>query len=148
MPLAVVMEDPERYDLKTCHTGYVMIQRMTFGEKLERRKFNSKMELQMQRGSREAKSTIDMFNEAMEIYDFQHCIVEHNLTKWVNSQGAPCKRDDPDGREVPLDFMKIIDIKMLPAQIAEEIGTAIDKLNNFEESDEVGNSSGASVRTS
>lgn len=149
MPLAVVMEEPNRRDLKTCPGGYVMIRRMTYGEKLERRKFTSKMDLEMNRASKSAKSTIDIFSEQSEIYDFMHCIVEHNLTKLVNAQtGQPCGPNDPDAKEVPLDFMKSTDIKLLAGQIAEEIGTAIDKINNFEESEEVGNLNGASAPSS
>jgi len=148
MPLAVVMEEPELRELKTCPGGYVYIKRMSFGEKLERRKFNSKMDVEMQRGSRSAKSSIDIFNEDMEIYDFMHCIDSHNLTKLVNKQtGLPTSSKDPEAVEVALDFTKAFDIKLLAGQIAEEIGTAIDKLNNFEEDEEVGNSNGASENT-
>lgn len=146
MPLAVVLEKPERHDLKTCPGGYVMVRRMSFGEKLTRRGFNSKMDLEMNRATKNAKSTIEIFNEATEIFDFMHCVVEHNLTKLVNAKtGQPCGEDDPDKKEVLLDFMKETDIKLVASQIAEEIGTIIDKLNNFEESEAVGNSSGASV---
>jgi len=140
MPLAVIMEKPNREDLKTCPGGYVMIRRMSFGEKLTRRQFSSKMDLEMQRGSKSAKSTIDIFKEEAELYDFMHCIVGHNLTKLVNKQTSqPCEADDPDAVEVPLDFLKASDIKLLTGQIAEEIGTLIDKHNNFEESDATGN---------
>lgn len=140
MPLAIVMEEPDRRDLKSCPGGYVMLQRMSYGQKLERRKYNSKMELEMQRGGGNAKSTIDIFKEEMELYDFAHCIVEHNLTKFVNKNtGQPCELDDPDGVEMPLDFLKPADVKMLASRIAEEISTAMDNLNNFEENSELGN---------
>lgn len=149
MPLAVVMSKPERHDLKTCPGGYVMVRRMSFGEKMTRRGFNSKMDLEMTRGSRSAKSTVDLFNEQMEMYDFSHCIAEHNLTKLVNKNtGLPCDADDPDAVEVPLDFTKPSDVKLLAGPIAEEIGTVMDKLNNFEEDPEVGNLNGESVRSS
>lgn len=133
MPVAVVQGEPEHFDLKSCPGGFVKIQRMTYGEKLERRQFTSKMEILAQRGSRDAKSTIDVFKEETELYDFAHCVVEHNLT-------------DVDGR--PLIFRNPIDVKKLAGRIAEEIGTYIDKVNNFEEDESVGNSSGASAPTS
>jgi len=148
MPLAVVVLVPEHKDLKTCEGGFVKLRRMSYGEKLQRRGFNSKMEMDMERGSRKAKSTIDIFKEEAELYDFAVCIVEHNLTKWVNSHGVPCELNDPDGREMPLDFKKPADIKLLAGQVAEEIGTYIDKLNNFEEEEETGNSKGPSEPTS
>ena len=143
------MEKPERYELKTCPGGFVTIRRMSFGEKLQRRGFNSKMDMEVERGSRTAKSTIDIFKEEAELYDFMHCVVDHNLTKLINKKtGQPCEDDDPDAMEVPLDFKKATDIKMVAGQIAEEIGALIDKLNNFEESNEAKNSSGESVSTS
>jgi hypothetical protein len=150
MPLAVVVEEPVRRDIKSCPPdGYVMIKRLTYGEKLERRKYNSKMEMKMTRGSRDATSIIDIFKEEMELYDFAHAVDGHNLTKLVNKNtGQQCKRDDPDAIEVPLDFLKPSDVKMIAGQIAEEIGKYIDELNNFEEDEETGNSKGASAPTS
>jgi hypothetical protein len=142
------MGKPERKELRTCPDGYVMIRRMSYGEKLERRRFNSKMEMKLQRGSRDATSIIDIFKEEMELYDFARCIVAHNLTKLVDKFGQPCDADDPDAKEVPLDFTKVADVKLLAGQIAEEIGKYIDELNNFEEDEEVKNSSGASAPTS
>lgn len=123
MPIAVVQGEPDRFELKTCPEGYVTIKRMTYGEKLTRRKFNSKMEMEMNKGGG-AKSTIDMFNERIELFDFANCIVEHNLT-------------DVDGRQ--LNFKNPEDVKQLAGKIAEEIGTYIDKVNNFEDDDEVKN---------
>lgn len=149
MPLAVVMEEPTRKELKTCPEGYVMIKRMTYGEKLQRRMFNSKMEMKLQRGSKDATSIIDIFKEEMELYDFAHCIGDHNLTKWVNKHtGQPTPLNDPDGVEVELDFKKPADVKMLAGQVAEEIATYIDAINNFEQDEEVGKSSTQSVPTS
>lgn len=130
MPVAVVNEEPVRYDLKSCPEGYVLIKRMSYGEKLERRKWTSKMEVLAERGSNSAKSTIELFKEEQELYDFAHCIAEHNLT-------------DADGR--PLLFSNPMDVKRLAGRIAEEIGTYIDKENNFEEDAEVKNFSGESV---
>lgn len=141
MPLAVVMEEAHREELKTCPGGYVEIRRMSWGEKLHRRSYTSSMDMEMDRRSQSAKSTIQIFNEQVEIFDFQHCIGDHNLTKLVNKRtGLPCAADDPDATEVALDFTKVTDIKMLAGQIAEEIGTLIDKYNNFEAGEEVGNS--------
>lgn len=148
MPLAVVMEEPTRKDLKTCPEGYVMVARMTYGEKLQRRAFNSKMEMKLQRGSKDATSIIDMFKEEMELYDFAHCIADHNLTKMVDQHGLPCKPSAPGAHEEPLDFKKPADVKMIAGQIAEEIATYIDEINNFELDDDAKNSNGASAPSS
>lgn len=140
MPVAVVMEEPERKELKTLPGGYVLLKRLSYGEKLEKRKFNSKMEMEIDKGSRTAKSILDIFNEASELFDFAHCIVEHNLTKFVHKvTGQPVKASDPEGIELPLDFLKPSDVRMLPGHISEEIGALMDALNNFEEDEEVKN---------
>lgn len=148
MPLAVVMEEPTRKDLKSCPGGYVEIRRMIYGEKLQRRAYNSKMEMKMQRGSKDATSIIDIFKEESELYDFAHCIEGHNLTKMVDSAGQPCKADAPGAHEEPLDFKKPADVKLIAGRIAEEIATYIDEINNFELDDEAKNSSGASAPSS
>lgn len=134
MPVAVVQGEPERKDLKTCPPdGYVKIKRMTHGEKMQRRAFSSKMMMEADQRSKSMRGEIDLFNEQAELYDFAHCIVEHNLT-------------DIDGR--PLEFKNPKDVKLLAGQIAEEISQYIDELNNFEDSDEVGNLSAGSAPTS
>jgi hypothetical protein len=132
MPVAVVHEEPEHFDLKTCPPdGYVKIKRLDYGEKLARRKFMSKMEMEGSKG-KSVKTTFDIFNESAELYDMAHAVVEHNLT-------------DKDGR--PLVFTNPDDVRKIAGIIAEEIGTYIDKVNNFEEDEELGNSSGASAPT-
>jgi hypothetical protein len=150
MPLAVVLDVPERKELKTVPTGFVTIRRMSYGEKLQRRGYNSKMEMQMGGRGGGATSIIDIFKEETELYDFSHCIVDHNLTKWVHRQtGQPLvDPKDPEGVEAPLDFKKPMDVKLLEGRVAEEIGKLIDELNNFEESEAVGNSKGESAPSS
>lgn len=133
MPVAVVTGDAERFELKSLPGGYVTIRVMTWGEKMERRKFNSKMEMQLRRGSNDARTFIDAVNEQAELYDFSHCIVDHNL-------------QDVDERK--LDLKNPTDVRKLHGRVAEEIGTYIDKVNNFEESDEGKASANGSAHTS
>jgi len=124
MPVAVVHEEPERRELKSCPGGYVDIKRMTYGEKLQRRAFIGDMEMKSGKGSKDVVTTMKVFNEAAELYDFAHAIVGHNLT---------------DVDERPLVFTNPGDVKKLTGRIAEEIGQYIDEINNFEEDDETGN---------
>ncbi len=134
MPVAVIQGEPEHFDLKTCPPdGYVKIKRMTHGEKLERRKFTSQMAMEADTKNKSMKGVIDLFKEETSFYDFAHCVVDHNLT-------------DKDGR--PLIFKNPSDVRKLAGQVAEEIETYIDKVNNFEDSEELGNSNGESEPTS
>lgn len=126
MPLATVSDVPERKDLKTCPDGYVLIRRMSHGEKLYRSGFASKMKFDAG-GSRKKgmQGEIDLMQERTSLWEFANLIVEHNLTYQQNPQ-------DVTSPELPLDFKKAEHVKMLDARIAEEISTYIDELNNFE----------------
>lgn len=124
MPVAVVVLEPVHKDLKSCPPdGYVKIKRMTFGEKQQRRSFNSKMTMKAQKGSKDVNTEVEMFNTQAELFDFKVAIVDHNL-------------QDVDGR--PLNFTNPEDVKKLDGRIAEEIGKYIDEINNFEDEEEVG----------
>jgi hypothetical protein len=125
MPVGVVQGEPEHFDLKTLPGGFVKIKRMNYGEKMTRRQFSSKMEMETDRRTKSMKSIVDLFKEDADLYDFAHCVTDHNLT---------------DVDERPLDFNNPTDVRKLAGKIAEEIGTYIDSVNNFEETEEVGNS--------
>lgn len=135
MPVAVATDIPEKVVLKSLpanpkvpspegDAGFVMIRRFSYGEKMAKRSFNSKMTVKSTRGKKDAESVIDTFNEKSDLFDFANCIVDHNLT-------------DSLGRK--LDFRNEKDVKALSGQVAEEIQTAMDKLNNFEDDDDLGN---------
>lgn len=127
MPVATVTNDTEVIELKSCPGGVVTLRRMSYGEKLMRQNLVSKMQIATNSKSKDVKGEIDMLNSKVNIFDFQHAVVDHNLT---------------NGMEQKLDFKKQTDIESLTAQIGEEISNAIDKMNNFEEDEETGNSSG------
>jgi hypothetical protein len=123
MPVAVVMDEPEHHDLKSLSGGYVKIRRMTYGEKLTSRGFNSKMTMRSQRGQKNVESELKVFDANQELFSFAHCITEHNL-------------EDKDGR--PLNLTMEADVRKIRSDIAEEITTLMDKLNNFEDEEETG----------
>lgn len=125
MPVAVALGKPKRYELKTCPEGYVDIRRMSYGEKMQRQQMGSKMELKGMKGKKDLDTTVDLFNKGQQLFDFATCIVEHNLT---------------DENEQLLDFKKPMAVEMLEGIIAEEIGSYIDEMNNFEASDDMGKS--------
>lgn len=135
MPVAVATDIPERVELKSLpanpaiegpdgEAGFVMIRRLSYGEKMAKRSFNSKMTVKSTRGKKDAESIIDTFNERSDLFDFANCITDHNLT-------------DKQGRK--LDFRNEKDVKALGGRVAEEIQTAMDKINNFEDDEELGN---------
>jgi hypothetical protein len=127
MPIATVSPDdePVTEQLKTCPPdGFVMLQRLSHGQKMHRRQLSSKMSMKAGKGKKDVETVIEAFNTATELYDFATCIVDHNLT-------------DKSGRK--LNFKIAADVQMLKGPIGEEISTLMDNLNNFEADEEVGN---------
>lgn len=135
MPIAVATDVAEHKVLKTLpanpdvegpegEAGFVDIRRLSHGEKMTRRAINSKMTLKAGGRKQDAETVIDAFNEKVELFDFAHCIVKHNLQA-------------KDGRL--LDFKNPNDVKALAGHVAEEIQTYMDELNNFELDDEAKN---------
>lgn len=129
MPIATVTKATVKEELKTLPGAFVVIRRMTYGEKLQRREQSMKMQMQMQDRKKDATIDIDMLSRAQTIWSFANLILEHNLE-------APINPDDPLSGVRTLDLKKASDISLLDPQIGEEIDTLIDKHNNFEENEE------------
>jgi hypothetical protein len=105
----------ERFELKSLEDGFVVIRRMSYGEKLERQQMAMKIAVNM--GGKDATAAIDMAQLRVAEFEFPKCIVDHNLTN----------EDDQ-----PLDFRKPTAIKMLDGVVGEEIAEYIGQVNNFE----------------
>lgn len=119
MPKAVTdIGTTEKIELKSCPEGFIVVRRLTYGEKLERRAMVSGMKVEAGKG-KDFAGEMQLMNEKATLYDFQKCIVEHNLEK------------DDDG--TLLDFSKVSDIRLLDPRIGEEIETVLGDLNNFED---------------
>jgi hypothetical protein len=128
MPKAISNnQDTERHDLKSLPEGYVVLRRLTYGEKVQRRAMVSGLKIRgMGSGKKDFEGEMNMVNEQATLFDFQRCIVEHNLEK--------------DDNGTLLNFANIPDIRMLDPRVGEEIDSLLDKLNNFEDDEESGNS--------
>jgi hypothetical protein len=120
MPKATAnIVEPEHHDLKTLPGGFVVLRRLTYGQKLERKAMASVAQAETGRGQN-MKMQIAMVNEQAQLYDFTHCVVDHNL-------------EGDDGNK--LNFADINAIRSLDPRIGEEIERLMDKMNNFEEDD-------------
>jgi hypothetical protein len=106
-------------ELRTLPDGYVVLRKMPYGAKLQRSSEAMKMSMQMKgRGkNRDSKADVEMLQHASTMFDFRHCIVEHNLE---DDKGRVLNLSDP------------IDVNNLDPQIGEELSELIDELNNFE----------------
>lgn len=126
MAVATIVNTTERFDLKSCPPdGYVVVRRMTYGEKLKRQSMMTKFKMEMGRKNSDTSvMDVDLDQEKVSIWEFQNLIVEHNLT---------------DENEKPLNFKNMADIARLGPVVGEEIQKRIDELNSFEEDEEVKN---------
>jgi hypothetical protein len=120
MPRATVkLEETEKIDLKTLPGAWIEIRRLTYGQKLERRAMSTASA--EGRGKANMKMTIELMNRRATLFDFTHCIMDHNL-------------EDENGSK--LNLQSPSDIDRLDPRIGEEIEKRLDGLNNFEEDEE------------
>jgi hypothetical protein len=123
MPRATAtVSGSERFDLKTLPEGFVELRRLTYGQKLERRAMSSVAQAEGGGKGKNFRMSMAMLNEQATIFDFTHCIVDHNL-------------EDDSGQK--MDLTNVLNIRRLDPRVGDEIESLIDKLNNFEEEDEV-----------
>jgi hypothetical protein len=121
MPNAVVnLEDTERFDLKSLPEGYVVLRRLSYGEKLKRRAMTTHMTMKTQKGKKDLEAQMQLINEAASQFDFAHCVVEHNL-------------EDANGSL--LNLGSVADLQRLNPRVGDEIEQLMDQMNNFEEND-------------
>lgn len=129
------MQATERFDLKSCPEGYVVLRRLNYGQYLERQAMAMEMRMSTsgagRGGDRQIEADIKMAAQRTAEFEFAHCIVDHNLT------------DDSDR---PLNFAEKWTLTALDIRIGAEIGELINKVNGFEE--ELGNSSQTSDQPS
>src|SRR5258706_14323395 len=105
-----------RYDLKSCPEGFVTLRPLAYGEMLDRVDMAGKMAMSADKKMQSAEATIEMAQGAVQIFEFQHCIGEHNL-------------EDADGNLLNLGNAQ--DIRRLDPKVGGEIASLIDKLNQL-----------------
>lgn len=121
------VEDTQRFELKSLPGAYVVLRRMTYGQKLARQAEVSKMRVATQRGSKDLAAEMQMLTEATAIAEFRYCVIEHNLE--ADDEGNLLNLANPS------------DVQRLDPRVGEEISTRIGEMNNFEDEEtEQGNS--------
>lgn len=120
MPKATVnVNETERHELTTCPGAFVELKRMSYSQYLKRRDMISGMKLKGE--GKSAEAIMEMANEKVARYEFQECIVDHNL-------------EDENGAN--LDFRSARAFTMLDPRIGDEISTLIENMNAFKTEDE------------
>lgn len=119
MPVAVRSDDTETFKLKTLPGAFVTLRRMSYGQILQRRSL-MKLTFTSQGKGKSAEGEIAMANKKVNLFEYQTCIVEHNLER-VEGQ--------------LLNLGNAVDVEMLDPKVGQEIEKYIEKLNNFEDED-------------
>lgn len=128
VPVATIIQEPERHELKTVPEGYVVVRQMTYGEKQYRTNLTGAMKI-LKDVKSDYAGELAMETERITYWDFAHLIVDHNLEGLNDPK-------DPSKGSFKLDFKKVEHVKMLNPQVGEEIGTYIDEINSFSEQDQ------------
>jgi hypothetical protein len=124
MPIATLIDEPERFELKTLPGAFVMVRQMTYGERMNRSNLSGAMKILKDTKSDYA-GEMAMETERITLWDFANLVTDHNLE---TSDGANGVRK--------LDLKRSTDVRMLNARVGDEVGTYIDKKNTFTEADE------------
>jgi hypothetical protein len=143
MVLATASTETIHHDLKSLPGGFVEARRLTYGEKIQRRAMVSGLKVKMQDRKRKGQQTDDgmegemnLVNEAATLFDFQKCIVDHNLeAEIVGPTGVVGEGGEPATTR-KLDLSNASDIKKLDPRVGEEIDVWLSELNNFDEDSE------------
>lgn len=130
MVKATVSLAPEKHQLKSVEGGFVTLKRLTYGQKVQRQELatenimragqggNRKQRRSNKVNEEDMQMTMKAMHRAVALFDFKHCIVEHNL-------------DDENDRK--LNFQDPTTLDRLDPRIGDEISQLIDAMNNFEE---------------
>lgn len=122
MPNATAnLTDTKRFDLKSLPEGFIELRRMTYGQSVQRRAL---LKLSVNTGGGRNKSfsaEMAMASEEIQLFEFRHCIVEHNL-------------DDAQGRR--LNLGSPADFALLDPRVGQEIEKYISEMNNFDDEEE------------
>jgi hypothetical protein len=123
MPRAVNIAENQKFELKSLPEAYVVIRRMSQGEKMQRAGRMSGLKVSGSRKSRDFQGELELANQRVTEFEFATCIIDHNL-------------EDEDGRV--LDFSQASDLAKLDGKVGEEIGVYINRVNQFEGDDDTG----------
>ena len=129
-PLVVATFRPrvQRYDLKSVKSGWVELQRLAYGARLQRLQLASTLKTSIKPGGRTEEEDIPAEIASALVattrLDFAYCVVDSNLGNQV-------------GRK--LDFHDPKDVEALDPAVGEEISELIDKHNGPLTEEEQGN---------
>ncbi len=117
MPRATVSTEPERFDLASLPEGWVLLRRMSYGERLHRQDMAMQMSMEADQRKKTAQMNVTPAQTAVANFELKTCVIDHNL-------------EDESGRK--LDFKNPLDCAQLDGRIGEEIANFIDTMHDWE----------------
>src|SRR6201981_373586 len=135
MPRATVSTEPEQFDLQSLPEAWVLLRRMSYGERLHRQDMAMQMSMEADQRTRTARMDVAPAQTTVAQFELKSCVVDHNL-------------EDESGRK--LDFNNPLDCAQLDGRVGEEIAELIDTLHDWQAAlpnsgTRSGNSSGRKV---
>lgn len=125
MPIATAnVVDTERKELKSLAGAFVVLRRMTYGQIVDRRALMKLSVSGNQKDKNSIQGEMAMANRQITIFEYRHCVVDHNLEKEVN------------GATVKLNLGDAEDMNLLDPRVGQEIEQYINDMNNFEDEDQ------------
>jgi hypothetical protein len=115
MPKATVSTDVQTFNLKSCPGGYIKAKPLSYGQKKSRADKSGQMFAELkERGGLGNKMFLETITTQSTLFDYQHCIVDHNL-------------EDDNGNK--LNFNNDATLDVLDPIIGTEIEDILAKLN-------------------
>src|SRR5438034_3488147 len=115
MPVGSVSRNEEKFDLETLPGAFIIVRRMTYGEKLSRQDEMFSMRANMEKNNSQLEMAL--LNKKMALLDFGNLVLDHNIT---------------DESERKLNFKNAADVLSLDPRIGDEISYFIDRINSFD----------------
>lgn len=143
MVVASVSMESIKHDLKSLPGGWVELRPMPYGQMLTRQEnaLQNSIKGDPTKISRSSKDQVELIikaaQRATQIYEFKHCITDHNLEESIPSKHG----HEPTVRKFDFKSDETA-IDRLNPKIGAEIGELIDAMNQLDEEPEEADGSG------
>jgi hypothetical protein len=118
----------QRFELQSCPGGYIVIKRLSYGDKMLRKQKLGKTTVTSTNTKNNRMSDfvaeMQMINEEVTLFEFAKSIVSHNLEILKDP-------DDPTSA-IPVDFANPDHVRKLDGSVGEEIDDIITRFNDWE----------------
>ena len=120
--------ETKRFNLESCPGGFIVIRRLSYGDKMMRKQKLGKTTVSSEMGKDRKMNAfvaeLQMINEEVTLFEFAKSIVEHNL--------EILKEPSDPTSAIPVDFANVDHVRKLDGSVGEEIDMIITSFNDWE----------------